>query len=133
MDAMLALDAATNALSLDQRLRLLIQLRVSQLNGCAYCLALHTVEARAAGVDESALATLAAWRESPFFSAAERAALELAEAVTTPEHGVDDEIWTAAVGEHGEDGTLAIFWTTTVMNAWNRVAVTLRMQAPTVR
>ena len=85
--AMIRLDGEVGKLALDERLRRLIELRVSQLNGCAYCLAMHTVEARNADVDESAIATVAAWHESPFFSDAERAALALADSVTSPASG----------------------------------------------
>lgn len=131
--AMSVLDAAVDAMPLDEGLRLLIQLRVSQINGCAYCLASHTTEAYAAGVDESRLATLAAWRDSPFFAAPERAALELAEAVTVPPTAIADAVWAGATAEHGEEGAIAIFWTATVMNAWNRIGAGMRMRPPHVR
>src|SRR5690349_1647035 len=121
--AMLALDCRSGELPLDVGLRRLLELRISQINGCAYCLAMHTLEARAAGVDESRLATVAGWRESPFFTAAERAALALAETITHIDRaGLPADVWDAAVSEHGEQGAVSILWTATVMNAWNRLA-----------
>src|SRR4051812_46562389 len=131
--AMLALDSRSGELPLDTGLRRLLELRISQINGCAYCLAMHTVEARAAGVDESRLATVAGWRESPFFSAGERAALALAETITHVDRaGIPQEVWDAALAEHEESGAVAILWTATVMNAWNRLAIASGIQADPV-
>ncbi len=113
---------------LDPALVALLDLRVSQLNGCAYCLALHAVQAREAGVEQRRLDTLAAWRESPLFTPAERAALAFADAVTLlgPE-GVPDGVY-AAAGEHFDDERLTgLLMTVVVMNAWNRIAIATGM------
>ncbi len=130
--AMVRLDGEVGKLPLDERLRRLIELRVSQLNGCAYCLAMHTVEAHNADVDESAIATVAAWHESPFFSDAERAALALADSVTSPASGIPDEIWLEATAHHGDEGVAAIVWSAIAMNAWNRLAVATKLVADPV-
>ena len=109
---------------LDAGLLELVSMRASQINGCAYCLALHTKTLRAAGEREDRLAVLPAWRETDWFSDRERAALAWAEAVTTLEHQhVPDEVFQQARAEFSErelaDLTLAII----VINGWNRLNV----------
>ncbi|MDV7090907.1 carboxymuconolactone decarboxylase family protein [Rhodococcus sp. IEGM 248] len=113
--------AALATAEVDPLLVELVKIRVSQLNGCAFCLRLHTRDALAKGETTDRLAVVAAWWESQYFSDRERAALALAEQVTA-----------LAVPERREwdDGSLtdaqvsAIGWLATVMNAWNRVAIT---------
>ena len=123
-----AIDAFDRSIDLDPRLRELVRIRVSQLNGCAYCLDQHVGDAIAAGEGERRLATLAAWPESIFFTARERAALALAEQVTLiGEHGVTDEVWAAAT-EHFDDAELVqLLWAVIAINAWNRIAVATHM------
>ncbi|GAA5623605.1 hypothetical protein Brsp04_03500 [Brucella sp. NBRC 12952] len=75
MNAMIALEEATQSLSIPQSIREIVKMRVSQINGCAYCLNLHATEARTAGISQQKLDVLAAWRESPAFDEKERAAL----------------------------------------------------------
>jgi AhpD family alkylhydroperoxidase len=112
-----ALDQA----GLDPLLAELVRIRISQLNGCAFCLRMHTRDALAEGETADRLAVLAAWWESQYFTAREPAALALAEQVTSPA-GSARRPW--------DDGSLtpeqvsAISWLAIVMNAWNRVAVT---------
>ena len=108
----------------------LIDIRVSQLNGCAYCLEMHYPQARAAGVDQRRLDTLPAWRDSPLFSPDERAALGLAEAVAQlgPD-GVPDDVWSQAAASFGDEALAGIVLTTIAMNAWNRVAISTHMAA----
>lgn len=124
--AMLAL---ARSVQLDATLRELLNIRVSQLNGCAYCLDLHIHAARENGEATQRLDTLAGWRESPFFTAAERAALGLAEAMTRLTDGpVPDAVYDEAA-RHFEQETLAqVIFAITVINAWNRVAVTVQTQ-----
>lgn len=113
-------DAAVLAAGLDQKLAELVKLRVSQLNGCAFCLRLHTRDAIAAGESTDRLAVVAAWWESQYFTEQERAALALAEDVTrlpVP----DPQAWDN--GSLTDDQVAAISWLAIVMNAWNRVAV----------
>ncbi len=112
---------------LEHTLLELVKTRASQLNGCAYCLDMHTKDARAAGESEQRLYALPAWRETPFFNARERAALAWAEAVTRidPER-IDDQLY-ATLGAHFNekeivDLTLAIV----AINGWNRLAIPFR-------
>ena len=123
-----AIDAFDRSIDLDPRLRELVRIRVSQLNGCAYCLDQHVGDAIAAGEGERRLATLAAWPESIFFTARERAVLALAEQVTLlGEHGVTDDVWAAAT-EHFDDAELVqLLWAVIAINAWNRIAVATHM------
>jgi AhpD family alkylhydroperoxidase len=109
---------------LEERLLHLIKTRASQINGCAYCLDMHTKDARAVGETEQRLYTLSAWRETPFFSDRERAALAWTEAVTRiADHGNDDALF-AELQRHFSnkeiaDLTLAIV----AINGWNRLAI----------
>lgn len=114
-----------SSVRLDPRLHRLIDIRVSQLNGCAYCLDMHVREARALGETDQRLATIAGWRESPFFTARERAALRLAEAITR----IDDQpALVAAYEEAAErfpaDELAQVVFAATVINSWNRLAIT---------
>ena len=119
-----AMAAFDRSIDLDPALRELIKIRASQLNGCAYCLDMHTRDARAAGEDERRLATLAAWREAPFFTERERAALALTDAVTRlGEHGVTDEVWTTAAAHFDEPELAQVVWAIAAINSWNRIAV----------
>ena len=116
--------------ALPEAVAALIDIRVSQLNGCAYCLEMHYPQARAAGVDERRLDTLPAWRDSPLFSPAEQAALALAEAVTElgPD-GVPDAVWAQAAASFDDEVLAGIVLTAIAMNAWNRVAISTHMAA----
>lgn len=99
----------------------LVKVRVSQINGCAYCLRLHTRSALEKGETTDRLAVVAAWWESQYFTAQERAALALAEQVTTlavPERRTWDD------GSLTQEQASAVAWLATLMNAWNRVAIT---------
>ena len=123
-----AIDAFDRSIDLDPRLRELVRIRVSQLNGCAYCLDQHVGDAIAAGEGARRLATLAAWPESIFFTARARAALALTEQVTLiGEQGVSDGVWAAAT-EHFDDAELVqLLWAVIAINAWNRIAVATHM------
>ncbi|RKT85720.1 alkylhydroperoxidase AhpD family core domain-containing protein [Saccharopolyspora antimicrobica] len=111
----------------------LIGLRVSQLNGCAPCLVGHQREARKAGETDERLATVAAWREAPFFTDAERAALQLAEAITRlsdrSEEAVPDELWEAVVEHYDEQQLSAILLMIGTINLFNRINVPIRERA----
>jgi AhpD family alkylhydroperoxidase len=113
--------AALETAGLSPLLVELVKVRVSQINGCAFCLRLHSRTAIAKGESPDRLAVLAAWWESQYFTDSERAALALAEQVTSlavPERrGWDD-------GSLTEEQASAVAWLATVMNAWNRVAIT---------
>ncbi|TDC46672.1 carboxymuconolactone decarboxylase family protein [Actinomadura sp. KC345] len=121
--AMAGLDRAASA-DLDPLLAELVRVRVSRINGCAFCLSAHTRAAVEAGEDERRLDALASWRESPRFTGAERAALGLAEAMTSiGPAGVPDAVF-AAAREHFDETALAhLLWTIAAINAWNRVSI----------
>jgi len=124
--AMLTLSAAT-AEGVDKTLFELIKIRASQINGCAYCTDMHTKEARAAGETEQRIYALSAWRETPFFTARERAALEWTEAVTlVSETHVPDDVY-ARVAQHFDEAELvALTFAVVVINSWNRLSVSFR-------
>jgi AhpD family alkylhydroperoxidase len=123
--AMIALDGAVE---LDSGLRDLVSLRASILNGCAYCVDMHTLDAAARGESAQRLYAVATWHEAPFFTDRERAALALTDAVTlVATSHVPREVYDAA-RDHFDDEELAqLIWAITVINAWNRVAVATRM------
>jgi AhpD family alkylhydroperoxidase len=112
---------AVKQAGLDPLLAELVRIRASQLNGCAFCLRMHTRDALAQGETTDRLAVVAAWWEAQYFTAQEQAALALAEQVTSPNQPVrrpwDDGSLTA-------EQVSAVSWLAIVMNAWNRVAVT---------
>jgi AhpD family alkylhydroperoxidase len=110
----------------------LLRLRVSQLNGCAYCVDAHSSDALAAGESAARVHGVAVWRESPFFTERERPLLAFAESLTNLagaglEERVPDEIW-AAAGKHvGDTGLAELVMAITTINAWNRICVATRM------
>ncbi|MFC7550647.1 carboxymuconolactone decarboxylase family protein [Plantactinospora sp. GCM10030261] len=125
--AMNALDAASRQTRLEAPLLELVRARASQLNGCAYCVDMHSRDARDGGETERRLYALPVWREAPFFTARERAALALTEAATRLTDGpVTDEVYAAAAAEFDETELAELIWTITVINAWNRLGATAR-------
>jgi AhpD family alkylhydroperoxidase len=112
---------------LDPTIAELIKMRASQLNGCAYCIDMHWQDARAAGEEETRLYLLDAWRESPGYSARERAALALCESVTVLERGgVPDPIWDEAATHFGEAELAQLLCAIAAINAWNRLMIASR-------
>jgi AhpD family alkylhydroperoxidase len=133
--AMLALDrAATKELDdagIDRRLRELVKIRASQLNGCAYCIDMHTKDARAGGETEQRIYALSAWHETPFFTARERAALAFTESVTlVAGTRVPDADYAAVAAEFSPAEVAALLSVIVVINAWNRIAVASRTFEP---
>ncbi|WP_306005161.1 carboxymuconolactone decarboxylase family protein [Aquicoccus porphyridii] len=129
--AMLALEAETHALSIPLALRELVKMRVSQINGCAFCLNMHAPEARGAGVSQQKLDVLAAWRESPAFDARERAALGWAEALTRIEAtGAPDADYAALTNAFTPQECVDLTLVINAINAWNRFAVGFRAPHP---
>lgn len=114
-----AVEKAAQESGLDAKLIELVKIRVSQLNGCAFCLRMHTRDALALGETSDRLAVLAAWWESQYFSDAEMAALALAEEVTQLDAPVRETDHDALTPEQ----VSAVSWVAVVMNSWNRVAV----------
>lgn len=117
--------AAKNEVKLiESRLHALVELRVSQINGCAFCVDLHATEARAAGEREQRLDCLAAWRECQFFGEAERAALAWAEAVTDlPRQGAPETLYEDLKRHFSDEEVVDLTLIIAQMNAWNRLAV----------
>jgi AhpD family alkylhydroperoxidase len=125
MRAMGALEEATRRSPLEPILKELVRARASQINGCAYCVEMHTKDALEAGETQRRLFLLPAWRETGLFTARERAALELTEAVTRlSEAPVSDEVWAGAAAQFEETELAELVWLITAINAWNRVNVT---------
>jgi AhpD family alkylhydroperoxidase len=115
----------------DVRLRELVRIRASQLNGCAYCIDMHTKDARAAGETEQRIYALAAWRETPFFTSRERAALALTESVTLmPQTHVPDADFEQAAEQFSADELAALIALITTINAWNAIGVSTHAWEP---
>lgn len=127
-------DAATEA-GLDARLVELVKIRASQINGCAYCLDMHSHDARELGETERRLLALAAWRETNLFTESERAALALTEAMTElPAHRtVPDDVYDAAAEVLTDKQVTAVVWAAALINTWNRFGVTGRIPLPANR
>ncbi|GAB0107205.1 carboxymuconolactone decarboxylase family protein [Nocardia sp. JMUB6875] len=127
--AWVAAEIAIRRGPLDATVRELVKIRVSQINGCLFCIDMHATEARKEGETERRLWHLNAWRESALFTDAERAALEYAEAATElGPHGVSDEIW-AGVEKHFDEGQRAgLVAVTAQINLWNRIGVPMRLE-----
>ncbi len=127
LEAMLGLEQAVRRSGLEPRLLELVKLRASQLNGCAYCLDMHSKDARARGEDEQRLHLLAAWREAPCYSPRERAALAWCEALTLlPRAGAPDDLYAELEGEFSPEEIAALSFQIVAINGWNRLAVGLR-------
>jgi len=125
--AMFGLEQYLRSCGLERKLLLLIEFRVSQINGCAYCLDMHSKDLRAAGETEQRLYLLDAWRESPFYTERERAALEWAEAVTVVAHShVPDEVYESARGQFTDTELVNLTLAVAAINSWNRLSISLR-------
>ena len=108
----------------------LVEIRASQINGCAYCIDMHTKDARLAGETEQRIYALNAWRETPFFTDRERAALEWTEAVTrVADTHVPDEVYDRVAAHFNEADLVALTFAVIVINSWNRLSISFR---PTV-
>lgn len=125
--AVIGLQLAVNNSGLDKTLSELIKIRASQLNGCAYCLNMHTRDARKMGETEQRIYGLSAWQEAPFYTDKERAALALTEAVTLLSSSrVPDDVYNAAAALFAPEEVAVITMAIVTINAWNRIAVTSR-------
>jgi AhpD family alkylhydroperoxidase len=123
-----------DAAGIDPLLRELVRVRASQLNGCAYCVDMHTRDARAAGETEQRLYAVAVWREAPFFSDRERAALAFTESVTrVADTHVPDEAYAAIAAEFAPAEVAALLALIVTINAWNALSVASRSWAPEVQ
>ncbi|HEY8550805.1 MAG TPA: carboxymuconolactone decarboxylase family protein [Vicinamibacterales bacterium] len=130
--AMMALQQAVETSGLEHSLIELVKIRASQMNGCAYCIDMHTKDARAMGETEQRIYALNAWRETPFFTERERAALEWTEAVTrVGDTHVPDEVYERVRKHFDEPELVALTFAVVTINGWNRLAVAFRAPAGT--
>jgi AhpD family alkylhydroperoxidase len=127
MEALQQLAAAARGTGIPETTLFLIEMRASQINGCSVCLDMHLREMKAAGEPDERIAMVGAWREAPYFSDAERAALALTEAVTRladhPE-AISDEIWGEVARHYDESQLAGLVLTIAGINAWNRINAT---------
>ena len=129
LEAMLGLERAVHESTLEPQLLELVKMRASQLNGCAYCLDMHSKDARAAGESEQRLHVLAAWREAPFYSERERAALAWCESLTLlPQTGAPDDVFAEVREQFDDDELAALTLAIVAINGWNRFAVGFRAE-----
>ena len=125
--AMLGLENFLHGCGLEASLIHLIKLRVSQINGCAFCIDMHWKDLRALGETEQRLYSLDAWHECPFYSERERAALRWAEAVTNlPDGHVSDEVHDQVRAQFDDQGMANLTFVVATINAWNRLAIAAR-------
>jgi AhpD family alkylhydroperoxidase len=132
LHAMLGLQNYVDASGLEHPLLELVKMRASQINGCAYCLDMHSKDARAAGETEQRLYGLDAWREAPYYTDRERAALEWTESLTLIRDGhVPDEIFAAAREHFSEQELVDLAMAVVAINSWNRLSIAVRAEAGT--
>jgi AhpD family alkylhydroperoxidase len=123
---------ATSASDLPDVTRYMVHLRASQINGCSFCAEMHSREMRDEGESDERIFTVAAWREAPFFSEAERVALALTEALTRLSDRADpvpDELWDEVRKHYDEPAIAALLIEIGLINVWNRVNVAVRQVA----
>ena len=130
--AMMALQEYVASTDLDADLLALVKLRASYLNGCAYCVDMHTKDARAAGESEQRLYAVPVWRETPFFTPRERAALAWTEAVTElGREGVPDDVFEATRAHFDDAELVRLTMAVVAINGWNRLSVAFRAEVGT--
>lgn len=132
LQALLALGKSAKKADLPLQTVLLVHLRASQINSCSYCVEMHSRELRQAGETDERIFAVAAWREAPYFTDAERAALALAEAATRLSDRADpvsNQIWEEAARHYDEPVLAALIIEIALINAWNRLNVTTRQPA----
>ena len=132
--AMSALEDAINDSGLERSLLDLVRLRASQINGCAYCIDMHWKDLRAEDESEQRLYMLDAWRESPFYSERERAALEWTEAVTLVTQGhVSDDVYERVRQQFSEEELAKLTFALVAINGWNRLSISFRAEPGTYK
>ena len=132
LKALQALDAATKAAGVSVRTLELMHLRASQINGCSACVDMHPKLARKAGETDERLFAVGAWRDTPYFTPAERAALALTEAVTRLSDRADpvpDDVWNEAAEHYDEAQLASLVLSIASINVWNRLNVTVKQVA----
>jgi len=127
MSALLALEEQISKSSLEKSLAELVRLRASQINGCAFCVDMHATDARKHGETERRLAAVVTWRETPFFTERERAALEWTEAVTlVAQSHVPNGVWEAVKPHFSDEEIVDLTLLVSAINSWNRFAIAFR-------
>ncbi|BAH41999.1 MULTISPECIES: carboxymuconolactone decarboxylase family protein [Brevibacillus] len=128
---MLKLEKFVNESGLDKKLIELIKIRASQINGCAFCMDMHTQDARKLGETEQRIYLLSVWRESAVYTEAERAVLALTEAVTViTANGVSEELYQQVREHFDENQYVSLIMAINTINCWNRIAISTGMSAP---
>ncbi len=126
--AMFGLEKYLNSTKLDPKLKNLIKIRSSQINGCAYCIEMHTTEARKLGESEQRIYALSAWRESPLFSEEERVVLAMTEEITLiANKGLTEETYEETKKKFEDNEVAQIIMHIITINAWNRIAISTNM------
>lgn len=126
--AMVQLEGVVRRSGIDLKLLELIKIRASQLNGCAYCIDMHTKDARHKGETEQRIYALDAWRETPFFTDKERAALAWTEAITNIQQGhAPEAVYRELIAHFNENEQVSLTLAITTINAWNRIAIGFRL------
>ncbi|UOE47736.1 carboxymuconolactone decarboxylase family protein [Mucilaginibacter sp. SMC90] len=128
--AMIALEKYIESTDLTTRHKDLIKIRASQINGCAFCVDMHTADARKAGETERRIFNISVWHEAPFFDEQERAILALTEEVTLITGRVSDETYKKAAELFDEKYLAQVIMAIITINAWNRIGVTTQLQPP---
>jgi len=127
--AMMEVEKLLEASGIDSTIRHLVKIRASQINGCAFCIDMHWKDARAAGESEMRLYSLDAWRESPFYSEQEQAALEWTESLTrVSETHAPDDVFELVRAQFDDKQLAELTWAIAAINAWNRMAIGFRAQ-----
>src|ERR1700753_3768509 len=125
--AMIGVEERIGKSALEKSLTELVRLRASQINGCAYCVDMHTTDARKGGETDRRLAAVVVWRETPFFTDRERAALEWTEALTLVSHEhVPDAVWEAVHPHFTQEEIVDLTLLVSSINTWNRFAIAFR-------
>ncbi|MEO5908445.1 MAG: carboxymuconolactone decarboxylase family protein [Ginsengibacter sp.] len=125
---MIGLEKYIRSTNLQPLLREMIKIRASQINGCAYCIDMHSQEALELGEKQRKIFALSAWKESPLFSEEERAVLQLTEEITMiSTHGVSDETYNNALKFYSENELAQIIMQVIIINSWNRIAISTNM------
>jgi AhpD family alkylhydroperoxidase len=125
--ALMALEEQISSSSIEKPLTELVRLRASQINGCAFCVDMHSTDARKGGETERRLAAVVVWHETPFFSERERAALAWTEAVTLVSHEhVPDAVWEAVKPHFSDEEIVDLTLLISAINSWNRFAISFR-------
>ncbi len=129
LNAMLGLQKVVDQSKIDHKLLELVKIRASQINGCAHCLEMHTKDALVLGENDQRIYLLSAWREAPFYSERERAALAWCEALTNlPQSGAPDNIYEEVKNQFSPEELVELTLAIVVINSWNRLAVGFRSE-----